>query len=783
MIISFRSEVMNGKKLCNLFIVLFSFILISISYIHADDGNGSPSGVNTSIDDGNKVTPILEENQIETDKVDGNQENQNENINSNNQSNDSKSNEKETIDSNKTDNDQDSNNADNSKTSIPNNNEKETVNNTEDVDSESDSIEPNDSKDSETDLETEENLEKNGISTVIEDLGLDIDYEIYRLDQSIPVMYDPRESETIDSPYNNINVNDIKASRSISVKNKTYYLLIDVKNNMAIGWVEEKAVGLIKIVENNINRYLTLTKGQYEVVTDLKARKASDASVNYGMTYLINTKYLVDGKYYYSLETFDKKKVGYVSSKFNGINLEKKPTGSKINTKGYITINSSSYVSWKNMDWVKLKNASEIKNRTFVMKDYYVHYNGKKFVSLYDSRGKFYGYVNLEAGETSEIITGKSYSINYYYTVNSNSFVTWKSMKWDKLHNASSVNLKTFYVKEAFSHANGNAYYSLYDSNGKFHGYINKDALVRTNVNKVTNFSDRFVRVNSRSYQTFKSFAWQKLYDAREVYGRTFRVKQEYSFIVGNKFLALYDTKGKFYGFINDKATSSNTKPEGNSIKETRYVTVRTKSYTTWKSMKWDKLYAGSSVYNKNFQVRDKYNHSNGETYYSLYDSNGKFFGYINAKAVRDFSSWSISNGMIRTNNGKNFQLRNGNFIIVSLKNQRLWGVQKEKIVVDTPIISGKPGSPTVTGNFKIEWGKTRNTYLIGANYRSHVSYWIPFTSDNMYGIHDSSWQWNGYGGNLYKLGFGSHGCVNTPISAMRTLYDAFPKGTQVIVY
>ena len=56
------------------------------------------------------------------------------------------------------------------------------------------------------------------------------------------------------------------------------------------------------------------------------------------------------------------------------------------------------------------------------------------------------------------------------------------------------------------------------------------------------------------------------------------------------------------------------------------------------------------------------------------------------------------------------------------------------------------------------------NYTLKGQDYNSEVSFWLPFNGD--VGIHDASWR-SEFGGSIYKTR-GSHGCVNTPYSAMK---------------
>lgn len=63
--------------------------------------------------------------------------------------------------------------------------------------------------------------------------------------------------------------------------------------------------------------------------------------------------------------------------------------------------------------------------------------------------------------------------------------------------------------------------------------------------------------------------------------------------------------------------------------------------------------------------------------------------------------------------------------------------------------------------------------------YESQVTYWMPFDG-NAIGLHDASWQ-PGFGGTMYADGYGSHGCVNLPVSAAAELYSLIHSGDVVV--
>lgn len=106
-------------------------------------------------------------------------------------------------------------------------------------------------------------------------------------------------------------------------------------------------------------------------------------------------------------------------------------------------------------------------------------------------------------------------------------------------------------------------------------------------------------------------------------------------------------------------------------------------------------------------------------------------------------------------------------------------------LVVDTPIVSGQIGAETVPGANAVN-EMLSNTNLVGYNqfakveYSTPVSYWIRF-DDQAQGIHDASWQ-GSFGGNVYQYA-GSLGCINTPYSAVSTIYEYVNIGTPVVVF
>ena len=117
-------------------------------------------------------------------------------------------------------------------------------------------------------------------------------------------------------------------------------------------------------------------------------------------------------------------------------------------------------------------------------------------------------------------------------------------------------------------------------------------------------------------------------------------------------------------------------------------------------------------------------------------------------------------------------------FIEISIENQYMWVYNKGTLVVGTPVRTGDAatGADTPTGIFRVSY-RQHPAYL--SRYNLRVQYWVPYFGN--IGIHDASWVTE-FGGDQY-LTEGSHGCVNTPLEAMRLVYENCQKYSRVVVY
>lgn len=119
-------------------------------------------------------------------------------------------------------------------------------------------------------------------------------------------------------------------------------------------------------------------------------------------------------------------------------------------------------------------------------------------------------------------------------------------------------------------------------------------------------------------------------------------------------------------------------------------------------------------------------------------------------------------------------------YVEMNLTAQHMYFYKNGKLMVESDFVSGNEakGWSTPAGAFSLTY-KQRNAVLKGKNYKTPVSYWMPFNGN--IGMHDGYWR-SSFGGTIYKKN-GSHGCVNLPPAVAKTVYENIEAGMPVLCY
>ena len=119
-------------------------------------------------------------------------------------------------------------------------------------------------------------------------------------------------------------------------------------------------------------------------------------------------------------------------------------------------------------------------------------------------------------------------------------------------------------------------------------------------------------------------------------------------------------------------------------------------------------------------------------------------------------------------------------YVEINITKQHLWFYKKGILVVQGDVVTGNVSinDGTPTGVYKLKY-KEKNAILKGEDYSVPVSEFMPFNGG--IGIHPATWR-NKFGGSIY-LTNGSHGCINSPPSLAKKIYDNIDVNTPIICY
>ncbi|MDT2831934.1 hypothetical protein P7H62_13340 [Vagococcus carniphilus] len=223
-----------------------------------------------------------------------------------------------------------------------------------------------------------------------------------------------------------------------------------------------------------------------------------------------------------------------------------------------------------------------------------------------------------------------------YVTFINGNYNTWSNFNWKHRESGKNLVNKTFITHGKYSHKNGSTYVSLHDNKGKWHGYVNEKAIIVGKGSQGAYIKDgRFVTLTKKNYNTWSNFNWKYKFNGKDISNRTFISKGKYYHQNGSVYLSLFDNKGKWYGYINEKAVAVGKGSQGAYVKDGRRVIFSKSNYNTWSNFNWKYKVSGKNMVNKTFVARGKYYHQNGSTYLSLFDDNGRWYGYVNEVAVK----------------------------------------------------------------------------------------------------------------------------------------------------
>lgn len=390
----------------------------------------------------------------------------------------------------------------------------------------------------------------------------------------------------------------------------------------------------------------------------------------------------------------------------------------------YVTIHKNNYPLWQSVFLdTQLTTTANYNQKTYLVKEsFYKNSNKATYYALYDNKQTFIGWVNAAGTKAAANAGGVWQKENKYATITSSNYTLWQNFNWTAQKGTSAaINGQTVKVTGKYRHFNGSTYYSLYDKNNKWLGYINATGVkLSSNAQGTYQNYGKYVTLTKKNFTIWGNFSWtSKKNNTTTLAGKTYLAKGKYAHANGAVYLSLYDKSGKWIGYLNANAATVANNQGGTWQSEKLTVQMKNSNYTLWQDLNFSKKKANSSNYlNQTIQVTGKYQHYNGSTYYSLYKNN-QWLGYINATGVKTahtiYSQSSISRYVIVNNNS-------GNFFDKADPNSTKLGAKsayKGYMAQATKLAKTSDGNYLylVSPAGKIGWIKESQTYSVNSNF------------------------------------------------------------------
>ena len=261
-----------------------------------------------------------------------------------------------------------------------------------------------------------------------------------------------------------------------------------------------------------------------------------------------------DEKVYYLLKNSSDQSIGIVEA--SAVEKTNNPAGIKHAVNDYYSVINKDQKIWKDLNFAEdLGTTALINEKTFNIKEWYYHFNGKKYFALYDDSQAFKGFVEAITIERANNAGGIWRTVNQYITVTKNHGTIWNDFEFKSGKTTKSMYQRTYRATGYYNHFNGTKYLSVYDNKGNWQGYLNQRDGSNSNGAQGTGFSmNKSVLVIKSGYSIWNNFSWKEKTRTNSLINKTYQVKWYYKHMNGATYYSLYDSNGKWFGYVNSGA-------------------------------------------------------------------------------------------------------------------------------------------------------------------------------------------------------------------------------------
>ena len=387
--------------------------------------------------------------------------------------------------------------------------------------------------------------------------------------------------------------------------------------------------------------YVTVDSKGHNIYGDtaLSSVKQSTSDV-YHHTFQAQRYYVINGKKYYSIYDDKGQWNGYISE--DDVKTADTPGGAWFGqSHQYATVISDGYPFWNNFNFSSQRGIAK-KGQLYEVKGLYYHINGCTYASVYDNRDNWIGYINVNALDIHGHQFGEYNSFNKYVTVMKSGYGIYQNrnltdrvaMSNDKMH-------QTFEAKGYYDLFDGKRFYSLYDDEGNWVGYIQSEA-VKIGVENGENpggvwfgLDNQYGVVTKDDYPLWSNFNFSSKNSIAKK-GEIFEVRGVYHHVNGCTYATCFDKDDNWLGYINTNALNIQGHQFGEYHDFDKYVTIMNGGYYIYKDRYLgEKMGTSDEKMHQTFKAKGYYDLFNGQRFYTLYDGNDQWAGYIQSEAIK----------------------------------------------------------------------------------------------------------------------------------------------------
>ena len=332
--------------------------------------------------------------------------------------------------------------------------------------------------------------------------------------------------------------------------------------------------------------FISISDVNYVLLKNLDGEIIDDGGKNYQKTLAAQEVTSDDDTKYYILSN-PKGEVGYIDP-----NSTERVTGEE----GKLFSESDAYASIQStdaklftIDFEQNGTTEELKDQTFKIAGYYNHYDEKVYYLLKNSSDQSIGIVEASAVEKTNNPAGIKHAVNDYYSVINKDQKIWKDLNFaEDLGTTALINEKTFNIKEWYYYFNGKKYFALYDDSQAFKGFVEAITIERANnAGGIWRTVNQYITVTKNHGTIWNDFEFKSGKTTKSMYQRTYRATGYYNHFNGTKYLSVYDNKGNWQGYLNQRDGSNSNGAQGTGFSMNKSVLVIKSGYSIWNNFSW----------------------------------------------------------------------------------------------------------------------------------------------------------------------------------------------------